>query len=42
MKDLVKIDSKVLFLTSKVIQIVHNTQVYTLRITRDDKLILTK
>ncbi len=42
MKDLVQIDSKELFVAAKVVQIIHNDQVYTLRITRDNKLILTK
>ncbi|HUH42648.1 MAG TPA: hemin uptake protein HemP [Sulfurimonas sp.] len=42
MKDVVQINSKELFTATKVVQIVHNTQVYTLRITRDNKLILTK
>lgn len=42
MKETIKIDSKKLFTATKVVQIVHDTQVYTLRITRDNKLILTK
>jgi hemin uptake protein HemP len=42
MKELVQIDSKKLFAATKVVQIVHENQVYTLRITRDNKLILTK
>lgn len=42
MKDVVQIDSKELFAAARIVQIVHNTQVYTLRITRDNKLILTK
>ena len=42
MKNVVQIDSKELFTTQNIIQIVHNAQVYTLRITRDNKLILTK
>ncbi|MDD2567530.1 MAG: hemin uptake protein HemP [Thiovulaceae bacterium] len=42
MKELVTIDSKKLFSATKVVQIVHNAQIYTLRITRDNKLILTK
>lgn len=42
MKDVAKIDSKELFVSAKVVQIVHNNQTYTLRVTRDNKLILTK
>jgi hemin uptake protein HemP len=42
MKETITINSKKLFIATKVIQIVHDTQVYTLRITRDNKLILTK
>lgn len=42
MKDAVKIEAKELFLDKKVVQIVHNNQIYILRITRDNKLILTK
>ena len=36
------IDSKVLFEEGKVVHIYHNGQVYILRITKEDKLILTK
>ncbi len=42
MKDFIKVESQKLFLDKKVVQIVHNNQIYTLRITRDNKLILTK
>lgn len=42
MKDIILIDSSEIFGNEKVIQIIHNSQVYTLRITRDNKLILTK
>lgn len=42
MKDKVTIDSKELFKSAKVVQIIHKDKVYTLRVTRDDKLILTK
>lgn len=42
MKEKVQIDSKKLFAATKVVEIVHDTQVYILRITRDNKLILTK
>lgn len=42
MKEPVLIDSEKIFGDAKVVQIVHNSQVYTLRITRDNKLILTK
>jgi len=42
MKDIVIIDSKELFTTTKIVQILHNEQTYILRITRDNKLILTK
>lgn len=37
-----QIDSKELFQNEKMIQIVHNGNVYLLRITKEDKLILTK
>lgn len=42
MKEIVIIDSQELFDEKKVVQIVHNEQTYILRITRDNKLILTK
>jgi len=42
MKDVQKIDSKKLFKSEKVVKIIHDNQVYTLRITRENKLILTK
>ena len=44
MSDSVKIiDTKTLFKNeNKVIQIVHNGSIYILRITKDNKLILTK
>ncbi|MBN2816800.1 MAG: hemin uptake protein HemP [Campylobacterales bacterium] len=42
MKEIVVIDSQKLFSATKIVQIVHNDQVYVLRITRDNKLILTK
>lgn len=41
-EEVVKIESKELFLDKKVVLIVHNKQTYTLRVTRDNKLILTK
>ncbi|AFL68917.1 hemin uptake protein HemP [Sulfurospirillum barnesii] len=36
------VDSKYLFGEDKIIKIVHNGVEYVLRITKDDKLILTK
>ena len=42
MKDVISINSQKLFAATKIVQIVHNNQVYILRITRDNKLILTK
>jgi len=42
MKEILIIDSQELFDEKKVVQIVHNEQTYVLRITRDNKLILTK
>lgn len=42
MKEPILIDSAELFGDAKVLQILHNRQVYTLRITRENKLILTK
>ncbi|MBS4068713.1 MAG: hemin uptake protein HemP [Sulfurimonas sp.] len=42
MKEPVLIDSAEIFADAKVIQIIHNAQVYILRITRENKLILTK
>lgn len=42
MKEIVKIDSKQLFTSSNVVLIVHNNQTYTLRVTKENKLILTK
>jgi hemin uptake protein HemP len=42
MKETILIDSVEIFADAKVVQIIHNSQVYTLRITRDNKLILTK
>jgi hemin uptake protein HemP len=42
MKEPVLIDSTEIFADAKVIQIIHIAQVYTLRITRENKLILTK
>jgi hemin uptake protein HemP len=42
MKEPVLIDSTKIFADAKVVRIIHNSQVYTLRITRDNKLILTK
>lgn len=42
MKDVITIDSEKLFTATKVVQIIHNNQTYILRITRDNKLILTK
>ncbi|NCB55456.1 MAG: hemin uptake protein HemP [Epsilonproteobacteria bacterium] len=40
--DALKIDSKELFKEGNTVQIVHNGSVYTLWITKDNKLILTK
>ncbi len=37
-----KIDSKELFKENNTVHIVHNGAVYILRITKDNKLILTK
>ncbi|KHG33993.1 hemin uptake protein HemP [Sulfurospirillum sp. MES] len=37
-----KIESKILFGEEKTVTIIHNGNVYILRITKDDKLILTK
>ncbi|NCD10956.1 MAG: hemin uptake protein HemP [Epsilonproteobacteria bacterium] len=37
-----KVDSKVLFGEEKIVKIVHNGVEYVLRITKEDKLILTK
>lgn len=43
MNDLIKkIDTKILFGEDKTVKIIHNGNVYILRITKDDKLILTK
>lgn len=42
MKEPILINSAEIFADTKVVQIIHNSQVYTLRITRDNKLILTK
>jgi len=42
MKDLLIISSEELFKKNKVLHINHNGQTYILRITRDNKLILTK
>ena len=42
MKERIQIDSKKLFTATKVVEIIHESQVYILRITRDNKLILTK
>lgn len=42
MKELPQIDSKELFKGEKIVRIIHANQVYTLRITRENKLILTK
>ncbi len=40
--DTKKVDSKELFKEGNTVHIVHNGAVYTLRITKDNKLILTK
>lgn len=37
-----QIDSKVLFENQKEIQIIHNNSIYFLRVTKENKLILTK
>ncbi|MBN1838593.1 MAG: hemin uptake protein HemP [Campylobacterales bacterium] len=37
-----KVDTKVLFGEDKIVKIVHNGVEYVLRITKEDKLILTK
>ena len=42
MKETVKIDTKEIFGQKKVVKIVHNGSTYILRITKDNKLILTK
>ena len=43
MKDEIKlIDSKIVFDDKKVVKILHNGAIYTLRITKENKLILTK
>lgn len=42
MNNLKKLDSKVIFGEDKIIQIIHDGKVYILRITKDNKLILTK
>jgi hemin uptake protein HemP len=43
MKDNIKlIDSKVFFDEKKIVKILHNGAIYTLRITKENKLILTK
>jgi hemin uptake protein HemP len=43
MSNIITIDTKTLFTNNeKTIQISHNGKVYVLRITKEDKLILTK
>jgi len=42
MKELRSISTKTILGKEKVVQIVHNGKVYFLRVTKDDKLILTK
>lgn len=42
MNDAKTVDSKEIFGEEKTIQIVHEGKAYTLRITKDNKLILTK
>lgn len=42
-KDIKHIDSKELFDSKdKIVQIIHNGSIYILRVTKDNKLILTK
>jgi hemin uptake protein HemP len=40
--DVPALDTSRLFATTKVVKIVHDQQVYTLRLTKENKLILTK
>jgi hemin uptake protein HemP len=42
MKEYVMLESKKLFGSGKIIKILHNGNVYILRITKENKLILTK
>lgn len=42
MKDRISVDSKEVLGNNKVIKIVHNGEIYYLRVTKDNKLILTK
>jgi hemin uptake protein HemP len=42
MNEYVVLDSKELFGSGKIIKILHNGNIYVLRITKDNKLILTK
>jgi hemin uptake protein HemP len=42
MSEAVKVDSKQIFGQKKIVKIEHNGSVYILRITKDNKLILTK
>lgn len=41
-RDTVRVDSRALFAGASVVEIEHNGQRYQLRITRENKLILTK
>ncbi len=42
MKEYVMLESKKLFGSDKIVKILHNGNIYVLRITKDNKLILTK
>lgn len=42
MKEYIMLESKKLFGSNKIIKILHNGNIYILRITKDNKLILTK
>ena len=42
MKEYVVLESKKLFGLDKIVKILHNGNIYVLRITKDNKLILTK
>ena len=42
MNDTKTLDSQEIFEGEKIVQIIHDGKIYTLRITKDNKLILTK
>jgi hemin uptake protein HemP len=42
MNEYVVLESKKLFGSDKIVKILHNGNIYVLRITKDNKLILTK